>query len=343
MKLQTKKPLDREIPFPIGYEYLEEYNIKAIRYGHTIYLEGSEYVTSIINEILDKINKEESVVICITGPPGSGKTYFGIRYGQILDKNFHINDIPPPHPTEDDGQLVFSREHLAYLTGPETPLKRGQVIIIDESHFGVGARSWQNRDQQDIVNYLAAIRSKGFVLILIVLHTRMIDALLRDFVVNYEFYMENRGKAICYRRFFPQFSNEPFKRKLGILELPLPDEDLCDYKSCLNCKHLTKSEKTRCETIRAIYERRKEQFLIDKGQKEENERKIDRPSLDEIATELEKHYLEIPNYHQTVHRSLLPQFIKETLGYRITDREKSPLATKIEAKPYWKYRFPNIS
>lgn len=264
-----KKSDDREVPLPLGYEHLSDYGIKAIRYGDIIYLEGSNYSTAISQEIREKINKEMSVVICDTGPPGIGKTYFAIRYAQILDPDFQITDIPPPPPNEDYGQVVFGREHLSYLTGPKTPLKRGQVIVLDESHFGVGARSWQNRDQQDIVNYLAAIRSKGFILILVVLHTRMIDALLRDFVVNYEFYVTNRGEATCYRRFFPQFSNEPYKRRLGIMELPLPDEELCDWKSCLKCSHLRAPEDKRCETIRAIYERRKEWFLIETGQKDE--------------------------------------------------------------------------
>jgi len=271
-----KKKDNREVPLPEEYQHLKDKGVKALKYGHTLYLSGLGYTTKISDEIRKKINHNESVVICVTGPPGKGKTYFGIRYAQKLDPKFHINDIPPPDPREDDGQVTFSREQIAYLTGENTPLVRGQVILTDEAHWGVGARSWQNRDQQEIVNYLAAIRSKGFVLIIVVLHTRMIDALLRDFVVNYEFQITERGIATVYRRFFPPFGKEPYKNRLGRMKLQLPDQALCDYPDCLKgkrgCKHLHAPEEERCETIRAIYERRKEHFLNEKGRKQQEER-----------------------------------------------------------------------
>lgn len=323
---------DREVPLPPGYEHLSDYGIKAIRYGNTIYLEGGGYSIAISNEIREKINKEMSVVMCFTGPPGSGKTYGGIRYAQSLDPKFKITDTPPPPTNEDDGQVVFGREHLSYLTGPNTPLKRGQVIVLDESHFGVGARSWQNRDQQDVVNYLAAIRSKGLILILVVLHTRMIDALLRDFVVNYEFYITDRGRATCYRRFFPQFSNEPYKKKLGIIELPLPDEELCNYKSCLKCGHLRASKSKRCETIRAIYERRKEWFLVETGQKkeaEETEKSKPYNTFEEIIKGISDKTESIPRKkNRKIHSARTLSWLRE-LGYKFKHTERSALVKKI--------------
>lgn len=328
MVTQTQKKDDREVPLPPGYEHLSDYGIKAIRYGNTVYLEGGGYSTTISNEIREKINKEMSVVMVFTGPPGSGKTYGGIRYAQSLDSKFKITDTPPPTPSEDSGQVVFGREHLAYLTGPNTPLKRGQVIVLDESHFGVGARSWQNRDQQDVVNYLAAIRSKGFILILVVLHTRMIDALLRDFVVNYEFYVIDRGRATCYRRFFPQFSKEPYKKKLGVLELPLPDEELCNYKSCLKCSHLRAPESKRCETIRAIYERRKEWFLVETGQKKaEEETEKSRPynSFEEIKDGISDKTESIPRKKNgEMHSGRTLSWIKE-LGFKFKHQDRAAL------------------
>lgn len=265
----------RQRPLPKGLQHLADMDIKAVQYGHTLYLEGPGLTTKIINEIREKINKNMSVVICITGPPGTGKTYFGMRFAQKLDPNFHVVDTPPPDPYSDTSQVTFSREQIAYLTGENTPLERGQVILTDESHWGIGARSWQNRDQQEVVNYLAAIRSKGFILIIVVLHTRMIDALLRDFVLNYEFQVKDRGIATVYRRYFPPFGTEPYKNRLGKMKLRLPDYFLCNYSDCLRgkrgCKHLHAPLGKRCMSMRAIYERRKEWFLNEKGRKSEEE------------------------------------------------------------------------
>ena len=288
-KYRTPKGLDEGlVPTPPRFaERDEEENVKTYRYGHTLWARGGNYGTQIVDEIHRRRNNNESIVITVTGPPGSGKTYFGMRFAQKLDKKFHINDIPAPALNKDSSQLAFGREHLSYLTGPHSPVKRGQVIELDESHFGVGARSWHNTDQQELTNYIAAIRSKGFVLIIVVLHTEMIDKLIRNFVINYEFYLVKRGEAIVYRRFFPQHSDKVFRKRLGRMQLLLPDEDLCNYGSCLRCKELKKESDERCETLRAIYERRKDEFLSQRSEKQEEE-KIVNMDLDESVETLFK-------------------------------------------------------
>ena len=270
---QTPKGVEEALmPTPPRFkEQDEEQNVKTLKYGHTCWARGGNYSTAIVDEIYRRRNNNESIVITVTGPPGSGKTYFGVRFGQKLDPKFHINDVPHPPPNQDDSQIAFGREHLTYITGKNSPLKRDQVIVMDESHFGVGARSWQNADQQELTNYIAAIRSKGYVLIIVVLHTEMVDKLIRNFVVNYEFSLTKRGEATIYRRFFPKFSKEVFSKRLGRMELLMPDEDLCNYGSCLRCKELGKNPDERCETIRAIYERRKEEFLNQQGEEREEE------------------------------------------------------------------------
>ena len=272
-KYRTPKGLDEGlVPTPprfVGQD--EEQGVKTYRYGHTCWARGGNYSTKIVDEIHRRRNNNESVVITVTGPPGSGKTYFGMRFAQKLDEKFHINDIPAPPPDKDSSQLAFGREHLSYLTGPHSPVKRGQVIELDESHFGVGARSWHNTDQQELTNYIAAIRSKGFILIIVVLHTEMIDKLIRNFVINYEFYLTKRGEAIVYRRFFPQHSDKVFKKRLGKMQLMMPDEDLCNWSSCLRCKELKKEPDERCETMRAIYERRKDEFLGQRSKEKDEE------------------------------------------------------------------------
>jgi len=258
---------------PERFKYLEKTGVKCLKYGHTLVLQGGDHTTRIFDEIKRKQNNNESVVVAVTGYPGKGKTYGAIRMCQKLDHRFHILDIPPPEV--DDGQIAFSREHLDYLTGENTPLKRGQVIVIDEAHYGVGARKWGDREQQEIVDHIAAIRSKGFLLFLVVLHTEMIDKILRKFVFNYEFHFPVRGEAVVYRKYFPQFAKEPHVRRLGKIKLLLPDEQLCNALDCFKCKYLDlKNRKpgSRCMTIRAVYERRKEWFLNHAKDKEEEEK-----------------------------------------------------------------------
>lgn len=322
---------EREVSLPNGFEGLKGQGYKAIKYGHTLQLVGPGLSTKIMDEIRQKIKVNESVVICCTGPPGKGKTYLGTRWGQKIDKNFHVNDTPPPSDNEDDGQVTFSREHIAYLTGENTPLVRGQVILTDESHWGIGARSWQDKDQQEIVNYLAAIRSKGFILIIVVLHTRMIDTLLRDFVLNYEFHVTRRGYATVYRRWFPMGATEPYKKRMGRLKLKLPDEEICNYPSCLQgrrgCRWLhPKKMEDRCMTIRAIYERRKDWFLNEKGRKsEENGANKPYTPYEEIEAYAQKQIDHIPKTQEDI---IL--WMKES-GFNIKYADRGPYAKRIKA------------
>lgn len=329
---QTQKGVDlREYPMPKRYSYLKkERGYKVLKYKHALYLVGPGLTTKIIDEILSKINDNKSVVICITGPPGQGKTYGGIRFAQTLDPDFNVNDMPAPPPNEDDGQVTFSREQLAYLTGENSPLHRGQVILTDESHWGIGARSWQNRDQQEVVNYLAAIRSKGYILIIVVLHTRMIDALLRDFVLNYEFHVTKRGEAVVYRRWFPVHATEAYKKKLGRIKLQLPDESLCNYDSCLRgrkgCPYLYKPVGERCMTIRAIYERRKKQFLDEKGRKDEEQHAATKyDDLEQIIIKINTQKEKIPRKkNNEIHKSRFMVWIREQ-GFNVRAREEPTL------------------
>ena len=283
-RYRTPKGVDEGMyPTPERFaKELEEHGAKTYKYHGTLWVKGGAFSTAIIDEILRRCKNNESVVIVVTGPPGSGKTYFAMRFGQKLDKLFHINDTPAPPPDKDSSQLAFGREHLTYLTGARSPLKRDQVVALDEGHFGVGARSWQKADQQDLTNYIAAIRSKGFILMIIALHTEMVDKLLRNFVVNYEFYVTKRGEAIIYRKFFPAHATKPYKKRLGKMQLLMPDEELCNGNSCLRCVELHKSPEHRCETMRAIYERRKEEFLNEQGEKKEEESQDGQLSLEEL-------------------------------------------------------------
>lgn len=321
---------DPTVPLPPEFEHLDD-RYKAQKYGHTINITGPGLSTQIYDEIRGKQKNNESVAIVITAPPGKGKTYVGIRWGQKLDPDFHINDTPPPPPKLDNGQVTFDREHIQYLVGADEPLERGQVIVMDEFHFGGGSRSWQNKDQQKLVNLIAAIRSKGYVLIIIVLNTRMVDNYLRDFVLNYQFDVKARGYAIAYRRWFPEGASEPFRKRLGPMKIRLPDQELCNYNDCLKCTHLHAPPSIRCETIRAIYERRKKEFIDRQARDdEEHTKKITYHTFDEIVKKITQDNTLIKwKNNKTIHRSKTIANLKQH-EIRIKARDESLLMDTLE-------------
>jgi hypothetical protein len=242
-------------------------NVNRHKYlgGHV--WKGGVYNTRILDEIAERIKTNQSCVINVTGPPGSGKTYFSIAFAQFFDRRFNILDAPAPEPNRDPSQVAFERAHIAYLIGDESPLRRGQAVVLDESHFGMGSRTFQNTDQVNLVNLIAAVRSKGLMLLIVTLHSNQLDKVPREYVVNYEFTMVDRGKAKVYYRWFPPFATNAFHKGKGTLELPLPETfnpvtgEGCDWADCLRCKHRQAEGIDRCYNVRAVYERRKEEFL----------------------------------------------------------------------------------
>lgn len=199
----------------------------------------------LLNEIQKRRNQNKSNIIVITGSPGEGKTYAGIRLCEILDPKFNPNT-----------QIVFTRPQLLHIIGEKSPLKRGQVILIDEAHYSMGSRRWIEAIQKDLMDALASVRSRGYVIIIIALHINMLDVIVRKYVLSFMIYMEGRGNGIAYKLYTPRFAKELYKTRMGRVRLQLPQAELCNYPDCLECEH-----RSWCTTTRAVYERRKKEFV----------------------------------------------------------------------------------
>lgn len=213
---------------------------------HGYYVEvGSHKSPFFYNEIENRRNNNKSNIIIITGSPGEGKTYFGIRLCEIFDPKF-----------DPEKQIIFTRPQLLHVIGEKSPLKRGQVILIDEAHYGMGSRRWMESVQKDLMDALASVRSRGFIIIIVSLHIDMLDVIVRKYVLSFMIHIEDRGKGVVYRLYTPRFARELYKTRLGIVELMLPHAEHCQHPSCLACQYRDK-----CMTNRAIYERNKKAFV----------------------------------------------------------------------------------
>jgi len=213
---------------------------------------GPGHSANILNDIQHRRKTVKQNMIIVVGEPGEGKSYFALRLAQILDKYF-----------DPDVQVAFERLHLLNLIGYNSPLKMGQVIVIDEAQFIAGARRWYDDVQKDVMDHLEAIRSKGFVIIIVALNLQLMDKIIRKYVLNKMMELKKRGFARVYKIWTPQFKDKTYRKTLGDMSLKLPDFELCNYPNCLICKHLDgySGDKRKCITIRAVYERRKRAFL----------------------------------------------------------------------------------
>lgn len=200
------------------------------------------------NSIQSAITKQESIVILLTGPPGKGKTYAGLRIAEIFDKRF-----------DPDIQCVMDRLDTLKLISGAKKLRRGQIILIDESQFGMSARRWGEKEQQELMEFLAAARYLGLIIIIVSLHISMIDSIARRHIIKHHIHIEERGRGVVYLLQMGRFMRDAnyYPPRKGQIVLQLPNYGLCAAATCLTCKH-----KDTCMTIRARYERRKIGFLV---------------------------------------------------------------------------------
>lgn len=204
----------------------------------------------------------EACIIVITGKGGTGKTYFALRNAEILDPKFD--------PTL---QVPFGNTEFMNLIGENSPLKMGQVIVVDESQFGMSNRDWADNIQKDLMKQIEAIRSKGWVIFIVALNMKTLDVIARNYVITHRIHMKKRGIGTAYRFYMPAWADEPYKYRMGTVQLNMPGRS-CDHPSCLRCRRsgLRRAQwSTRnswsdngediCFNIRAVYERKKKMFL----------------------------------------------------------------------------------
>jgi len=277
---------------------------------HGYYVEaGSHKSPFFFNEIENRRNNNKSNIIIITGSPGEGKTYFGMRLCEIFDPKF-----------DSDKQIIFTRPQLLHIIGENSPLKRGQVILIDEAHYGMGSRRWMESVQKDLMDALASVRSRGFIIMIVSLHIDMLDVIVRKYVLSFMIHVEDRGKGVVYRLYTPRFAKELYKTRLGTVELMLPHAEHCQHPSCLACEH-----RGICMTTRAIYERNKKAF-VDNASKLAEARAEEKASMQSRTTKNFKVQLLLEHWDELDINSrgnismesgyiLIEKYTKETLGH----------------------------
>jgi len=313
--------------------------------GH-LFARGGGFNTNNLDRILREISEDRLVFLAFTGSPGTGKTFFALRLAELLDPKFKLRDSPAPPGNQDDSQVAFDRDHLNHLLSPESTLKEYQCVVVDESHFGLGSRSWQKSIQQDIVNLLVACRSKRIIFMVVALNITQIDKYLRDFVVNYQFTLEDRGRATLYRRYFHKLEGNPLIEKLDPWILPLPWVERCENPDCIGCHFLFENRKgnpdgIRCPNPRATYERRKLEFLNKQtSSSKDNPDGKRKPGNPEIAEELKEHVDDIPKRivkgETVIHQTKLKPKVREWLGYKLSGHDLAELVAVIEESDWWK-------
>jgi hypothetical protein len=87
-------------------------------------------------------------------------------------------------PVEPHSRPVFHRDGSPWITESGTqlwqPREGAAVIILDEAHRWMNARSWSREGREQLLNYFALARKRGFVIYLIAQRAENMDVQVRE-------------------------------------------------------------------------------------------------------------------------------------------------------------------
>jgi hypothetical protein len=160
------------------------------------------------------------MIYLVSGPPGNGKSFYAIRTatkwleeGKVVAGNVELSEDWPRrvakrnwvfwlrpfrrrrflregmhryHYTEDLEELAALRLHGSGEA-------RG-LMVLDEAHNWMNARSWSAEDRKAIVRFFSQHRKLGWDVLLIAQHPEMIDKQVRN-LVEYNVFLRNLKKA----------------------------------------------------------------------------------------------------------------------------------------------------
>ncbi len=97
------------------------------------------------------------MILVVTGPPGSGKTYFSISKAEQLSKMMGV-------PFGGDNIALKAEEFIDAIDSPTLLSPPGSNLVFDEVGVTLSSRTWQNRLQVFLNFYLQTCRSRNNVI-----------------------------------------------------------------------------------------------------------------------------------------------------------------------------------
>lgn len=305
---------------------------------------GGTYAPRYLNDISHRINEIMLNITCVVGIGGLGKTYFALKLSQILDKKFKV-----------ENQVVFNSTQFLQLidSGKVGP---GSCIIIDESQWSMSNRDWADKENKEYMKIFQAIRSRGYCIFIIALNEAIIDNIARGYCLTHKITMLSRGMGRTAKYVTREGKKELITEALDDeFYLSLPDDDKCAWKSCLVCPYsgVRQQDWARreewdklygpdgpCETIRAVYERMKLEFIEGRNKASiVNRTKPSKPSQEALQLCVLKRE---DGFRLTDKRRYdldsIAIGVEDELHYKLSTREKTSLRMWLESEHPEKWR-----
>lgn len=239
-------------------------------WGRGYYIESSRgYYPRFTLTLKKRIKKKKASNISVNGEAGDGKSYVANNLARMLSKYFTVQ------------QVVFTyREFLEAVLFT----RMGVPIVFDEPSYAMSKREWYKELNQALVKTIESFRFKVHPLFIPIINKSLLDKTIRNYLLQFQVVVRDRGKADVYRLFPSQFQDQNYQYFFCKLRYPIFDRHLCNKESCLGC-HYMLNEDDPCNIFRAQYERKKawhQDQRYDQQYQEAQTKEISGKSLDQI-------------------------------------------------------------
>lgn len=119
----------------------------------------------VLDMIKQRILTNKNYMVLIQGETGVGKSYVALRLGEIIDKNFSVDNV------------VFTPQAFSDTLDR---VKAGSVIIFDEAGVGMSSKEWATRSNKLVSNITQTFRTNRLVVIFTLPSGRYLDSSIRN-------------------------------------------------------------------------------------------------------------------------------------------------------------------
>ena len=291
------------------HQPLQKHKLTPIKMGSHEYLINPAlgYYPYFSVELRRRVKQKRINNMCFTGEGGVGKSYQCSDVFRTLSKNFDVDDI------------VFT--YTEFLRAVITT-KRGTPIMFDEPSYAMSKKDWFKEVTKALVKTIESFRFKGKPLGIPIINKSLLEKDIRSYLLQFHIVCKDRGEAEVYRIYPSQWNQKVYNYEICRLKYGMFDYNLCDRDSCLDCKKLDPSDKSkRCMIFRARYERIKSTTQDERYAEaldEAETKEAEKMSLDEIEAKILDYFDIFYNVDKNdIDIDLLAMAAKRKLGVRL--------------------------
>lgn len=207
-------------------------------------------------ELRRRINSKLACNVLVVGEARIGKSYMAMQIARNLNKRFTVNQVVYEYS---DYQREISRRRVF-----------GLPIVFDEPSYAMGKHEWYRQINQALVKTMESQGFKVRPVIIPVININLLDKTIRNYLIQFQVQVWDRGKARVYRLSPSQREDKTYYTHIGNLEYGMMDRELCSKESCLGCSKLHHD----CNIFRATYERKKETMQESRYEQDEYQAKV---------------------------------------------------------------------